>query len=93
MARRVFDNPAKRAWWHVHVEAYRRSRLTIAKYCSAHGLTRETFNKWRRELTDWEEEKIQQKLKARKRYQPRSADNRLDELLPWNWAVSHGATA
>src|SRR3546814_9131374 len=59
MRRRVFDNPAKRAWWQVHVDAQRESGLTASKYCRQHRLLTRTFQIWRRELTDWEEEKIQ----------------------------------
>ncbi|CAL8975442.1 hypothetical protein GCM10023232_22400 [Sphingosinicella ginsenosidimutans] len=76
MRRRVFDNPAKRAWWQVHVDAHRKSGLTIARYCRHHRLTVDTFRKWRRELTDWEEEKTKRNLKRRKRYHPISPDKR-----------------
>lgn len=97
MGRRVLDNPAKRSWWLVHVEAQRKSGLTVTKYCNQHGLVRWTFNKWRRELTDWEEQKIQQKLKARNRYLPRSADKRRQatqafwamHVEAWQWSGLH----
>ncbi len=97
MRRRVFDNPAKRAWWQVHVDAHRKSGLTIARYCRNHRLTVDTFRKWRRELTDWEEEKIQQKLKARNRYLPRSPDKRRRatqafwamHVEAWQWSGLH----
>lgn len=86
MRRRVFDNPAKRAWWQIHVDAQRESGLTINRYCRNHRLTVDTFNKWRRELTDWEEEKIQRKLKARKRYRPISPDKRRQATQAF-WAM------
>lgn len=54
----------------MHVDAYRKSGLTIACYCRIHRLTVDTFKTWRRELTDWEEEKIQRELDARKRHRP-----------------------
>src|SRR3546814_14448950 len=63
MRRRVFDNPAKRAWWQVHVDAQRESGLTASKYCRQHRLLTRTFQIWRRELTAWEEEKITRHLK------------------------------
>src|SRR3546814_17061044 len=88
MRRRVFDNPAKRAWWQVHVDAQRESGLTASKYCRQHRLLTRTFQIWRRELTDREEEKIQRKLKRRKRRQPISPDRRRQER-PAFWA-SHG---
>ena len=86
MRRRVFDNPAKRAWWQIHVDAQRESGLTINRYCRNHRLTVDTFKKWRRELTDWEEEKIQWKLKARKRYRPISPDKRRQATQAF-WAM------
>jgi transposase-like protein len=86
MRRRVFDNPAKRAWWQIHVDAQRESGLTINRYCRNHRLTVDTFKKWRRELTDWEEEKIQRKLKARKRYRPISPDRRRQATQAF-WAM------
>lgn len=97
MRRRVFDNPAKRAWWQVHVDAQRKSGLTVAKYCLQHGLTRWTFTKWRRALTDWEEEKIQRKLKARKRHRPISPERRRQatqafwamHVEAWQWSGLH----
>lgn len=97
MRRRVFDNPAKRAWWQIHVDAQRESGLTINRYCRNHRLTVDTFKKWRRELTDWEEEKIQRKLKARKRYRPISPDRRRQatqafwamHVEAWQWSGLH----
>jgi hypothetical protein len=57
MRRRVFDNKAKRAWWLVHIEAWRKSGLTAAAYCRVHGLSVGNFRTWRREITEWEGEK------------------------------------
>src|SRR3546814_10594710 len=86
MRRRVFDNPAKRAWWQVHVDAQRESGLTASKYCRQHRLLTRTFQIWRRELTDWEEEKIQRNLKRRKRSQPISPDRRRQATQAF-WAM------
>src|SRR3546814_9931916 len=80
MRRRVFDNPAKRAWWQVHVDAQRESGLTASKYCRQHRLLTRTFQIWRRELTDWEEEKIQRNLMRRKRSQPIRSEEHTSEL-------------
>lgn len=97
MARRVFDNPARRAWWQVHVEAYRKSRLTIAQYCRAHGLTRGTFNIWRRELTDWEARKSADTKRRKAQQTPVSKDKRLQatqafwamHVEAWIWSGLH----
>lgn len=52
MASRHFDNPGRREWWSVHVEAWQRSGLTQKKYCNVHGLERGTFARWMNVLTD-----------------------------------------
>jgi transposase-like protein len=86
MGRRLFDNVAKRAWWQLHIDAQKKSGLTIARYCRQHRLKRWTFTKWRRELIDWEEQKIQQKLASRRRYQPISPDKRRQATQAF-WAM------
>lgn len=86
MGRRLSDNPARRAWWQVHVNAQRTSGLTVAKYCRQHRLTCWSFYKWRRELTDWEERKLQQKLKTRRRNRPISPDKRRQATQAF-WAM------
>ena len=45
-ARSHFDNPARREWWSVHVEAWQRSGLSRRKYCRVHKLTETTFVRW-----------------------------------------------
>jgi transposase-like protein len=46
VASKHFENEARREWWSVHVEAWRRSGLSQSKYCRAHRLTETTFNRW-----------------------------------------------
>jgi transposase-like protein len=46
VASKHFENKARREWWSVHVEAWRRSGLSQSKYCHAHRLTETTFNRW-----------------------------------------------
>jgi len=86
MRRRVFDNPAKRAWWQVHFDAHRKSGLTVARYCRQHHLEASTFRKWRLELTDWENEKTQKKLRAKKRKTPVSTHKRRQAVQAF-WAM------
>jgi hypothetical protein len=76
MGRRLFDNQAKRSWWQVHIEAHRKSGLTVNKYYRQHGRARWTFTKWRRNLTAWDEQKIQRKRISCRRYRPISPDKR-----------------
>ncbi len=66
MGRRAFDNPAKRAWWLVHIEAWRKSGLPTTRYCAQHGLAPPTFREWRRAISDWEERKIKEKQKRKR---------------------------
>ena len=97
MARRAFDNPAKRAWWLIHVEAHRKSGLTVTKYCHTHGLVRWTFNKWRRELTDWEAQKSAAAGRRRSQWMPISKDKRRQatqafwamHVEAWTWSGLH----
>lgn len=97
MRRRMLDNPAKRAWWLVHMEAWRTSGLTVPKYCRQHRLTPDTFRKWRRELTDWEEQKNQRRLRSSRRFRPISADKRRQatqafwamHVEAWQWSGLH----
>ncbi len=46
MASKHFENKARQAWWSVHIEAWRRSGLSRAKYCIQHGLDARTFGRW-----------------------------------------------
>src|SRR5208282_1528235 len=46
VASKHFKNKARRQWWSVHVEGWRRSGLSQSKYCRAHRLTETTFNRW-----------------------------------------------
>jgi len=86
MGRRGIDNPAKRSWWLVHVEAHRKSGLTVTKYCAVHGLCRNKFGEWRRALTDWEERKSQRNLARKRLYQPISMDRRRQATQAY-WAM------
>lgn len=67
-----FDNPARRKWWSVHVEAWQRSGLSRKKYCRAHKLTDKTFARWIAALTDSKMAKIRVERAACERRQKRS---------------------
>jgi transposase-like protein len=43
---RRFENKARQSWWLIHIEAWRQSGLSRAKYCRQHGLTTTTFGRW-----------------------------------------------
>lgn len=86
MRRPVFANEAKRAWWQVHVDAWRKSGLSMTAYCYKQRLTRETFQAWRDELADWEAQKTAWAQAGRKNYRPISPDKRLKATQAF-WAM------
>lgn len=67
-----FDNPARRKWWPVHVEAWQRSGFSRKKYCRVHKLTDKTFARWIDVLTDAKMAKIRVERAACERRQKRS---------------------
>jgi hypothetical protein len=50
VASKHFENKARRQWWSVHVEAWRRSGLSRTRYCRVHRLTEATFDRWLKSL-------------------------------------------
>ena len=46
MGSKHFENEARRAWWSVHIEAWRRSGLSRKRYCRNHRLCVGTFGRW-----------------------------------------------
>ena len=46
MVSKHFENEARRAWWSVHIEAWRRSGLSRKRYCQKHRLCVGTFGRW-----------------------------------------------
>jgi hypothetical protein len=43
---RRFENKARQSWWLIHIEAWRQSGLSRAKYCRQHGQTTTKFGHW-----------------------------------------------
>jgi transposase-like protein len=41
-----FQNKARREWWSIHIEAWRRSGLSQRAYCRRHRLDQGTFARW-----------------------------------------------
>src|SRR5215467_15972417 len=75
--RRSWAN-AHSPYWSLHVEAWRRSGLSRAEYCSRHGLKPKTFARWMKHLIGVEEARkhadelreLRRKEKGRKRKEP-----------------------
>ena len=62
-----FKNEARRSFWSVHVEAWRRSGLSKRKYCRQHRLSGGTFDRWLRHLIDAETLKMHAELRREER--------------------------
>jgi transposase-like protein len=85
MRRKKPIDPAKRAWWSVHIEAWLASRLTCSAYCKAHGLAQSTMSGWVRRLAP---QALQNKAKrpGRRHHSPysRAARNKAVQAF---WAM------
>lgn len=88
-----FDNPARREWWSVHVEAWQRSGLSQRKYCRVHKLTAKTFARWISVLTDAKSAKIrvertaaEQRAKRHRKGGKLSTDRR-NRVVQAYWAM------
>ncbi|OKO83773.1 transposase [Bradyrhizobium sp. NAS96.2] len=93
MGTEYFKNEARRSFWSVHVEAWRRSGLSKRKYCRQHRLTGGTFDRWLRHLIDAETLKIRAELRReerrerlRKQQTPVSKDQRCRAVQAF-WAM------
>jgi hypothetical protein len=62
MANRYFEGEAKRSFWSVHVEAWRRTKLSRRKYCMTHGLSVVTFERWHQHLVSSEDVEMRKEL-------------------------------
>uniref|UniRef100_UPI00396793A3 IS66 family insertion sequence element accessory protein TnpA n=1 Tax=Bradyrhizobium sp. SZCCHNS3052 TaxID=3057321 RepID=UPI00396793A3 len=50
MGSKHFENKARREWWSLHIEAWRRSGLGIRKCCQQQCLTENTLRRWLKRL-------------------------------------------
>ncbi|WP_027554898.1 transposase [Bradyrhizobium sp. Cp5.3] len=67
MGRKQYENRARRTWWSVHIEAWRRSGLSRRSYCRQHRLDQGTFARWLSVLVDAEALRVQAELKREER--------------------------
>jgi transposase-like protein len=67
VGRKQYENRARRTWWSVHIEAWRKSGLSRRSYCRQHCLDQGTFARWLRVLVDVEALKVQAELKREER--------------------------
>ncbi|MHC2332780.1 IS66 family insertion sequence element accessory protein TnpA [Bradyrhizobium sp. USDA 4454] len=67
VGRKQYENRARRTWWSVHIEAWRKSGLSRRSYCRQHRLGQGTFARWLSVLVDLEALKVQAELKREQR--------------------------
>jgi transposase-like protein len=71
MVSRYFEGEARQKYWSVHIEAWRRSKLTKRKYCGEHGLSVHSFDSWMKHLMDKEAVKLRAELQREERRKKR----------------------
>jgi len=67
VGRKQYENRARRSWWSVHIEAWRRSGVSRRSYCRQHRLDQGTFARWLSVLDDVEALRVQAELKREER--------------------------
>ncbi|UFX47542.1 transposase [Bradyrhizobium sp. 41S5] len=67
VGRKQYENRARRTWWSVHIEAWRKSGLSRRSYCRQHRLDQGSFARWLSVLVDVEALKVQAELKREER--------------------------
>jgi transposase-like protein len=77
IVRKYFEGEARQNYWSVHVEAWRRSKLTKRKYCGDHGLSVHTFDRWMEHFMGKEAAKLRAELLREERRK-----KRLQNYLP-----------
>lgn len=65
--RKQYENRARRTWWSVHIEAWRKSGLSRRSYCRQHHLDQGSFARWLNVLVDVEALRLQAELKREER--------------------------
>src|SRR6185437_13017439 len=68
---RYFENEARRAWWSVHIEAWRQSGLSQRAYCRKHRLTDTTFSRWLKVLVGEKALRAKVEIEAEQRHERR----------------------
>jgi transposase-like protein len=91
VAYKYFQNPARRAWWSVHLAAWRQSGLPLQAYCRQKRLHRHTFTRWIAALEGAhvpgaEQEKRRQMAEAKRR-RPRVSPDGRSRAVRGFWAM------
>ena len=74
MGSKRYGNKALRAWWSIHVEAWRKSGLSRRKYCREHRLCEETFTRWLNVLLGAEKLRADRELAREQKAQKASSE-------------------
>jgi hypothetical protein len=81
-----FQNKARRSFWSVHVEAWRRSGLTRTEYCREQRLSKGTFDRWLKALDAWQSLRIEERERRRQAKHPLSS-NKHNKAVQAFWAM------
>lgn len=91
MASKHFQNPARRAWWSVHLQAWRQSGLPLKTYCRRKRLHRHTFTRWIAALegahVPGAEQEKRRELAEAKRRRPRISPDGRSRAVRGFWAM------
>jgi hypothetical protein len=88
---RRFEKKARQCWWLINLEASRQSGLSLANYCSLHGLTATTFGRWRIYLVGKEAVRKHADYQAELRpQQRREAQEKRRKRPPLSFRRQHG---
>lgn len=86
MGQKHFENKARRSFWSIHVEAWRRSGVSRAAYCRDNRLSTGTFSRWLRALEVLELARIRARELRKRTHEPISKD-RHNKAVQAFWAM------
>nr|WP_169804968.1 transposase [Sphingomonas asaccharolytica] len=81
----------------MHIEAQKKSGISVAEYCRKQGLSYDAFRTWRRSIDAWEAQKSEERARWRRRSKPLCPDKRLKatqafwamHVEAWQWSGLH----
>jgi DNA-binding transcriptional regulator YiaG len=88
--RSQFQSAARRGFWTVHIQGWRESGLSMAKYCAHHRLPRRAFSDWRRAFEALhliEDEAELQQARKRRKARPALSKDAKSRFVQAYWAM------
>jgi hypothetical protein len=81
-----FQNKARRSYWSVHFEAWRRSGVSRAEYCRRHNLNERTFVRWLKVLDTLDSVRNKARERRKRMHEPVSRNNQ-NKAVQAFWAM------